>query len=435
MVRSFSNRIFGGVCGGLSSTTRLNAWIWRVIFVLLTLGTLGAGAVAYLILWWSLPQDSPIRRRYGGVVRGLLALLLSVGVIVAWFLRGRIFPAEAYWPFALFVLALVVLVKQIAAGRSGNIASGLVAVLVTGIFMLGTVQVLPAGPYDLALRSWPVVLVFLGLAIALRYRLPFGSWIALLASVVLVAGLATLAFNSRVDTKIDDNQIAVNETISSDITTLQVNVTTLDTDLIIQVADRPGVITGEFRGTNNSDLVLSYQEDGAIATFTLQEKTVNEFPLLEDIGRSNLELQISPEVAVAVAVSAESGAMTFDMASLHLERLNFMVTEGDVLVTLPIYNPLSPSVRENPGVWTIIEGDLRVLMPETVGARFLLDRSVNPEPIAGQSYDDLIYRVELAGSDFALISRRYDALNNQVEYRINLHNGTLDIDTESSGSQ
>jgi hypothetical protein len=34
-----------------------------------------------------------------------------------------------------------------------------------------------------------------------------------------------------------------------------------------------------------------------------------------------------------------------------------MVTEGDVLVTLPIYNPLSPSVRENPGVWTIIEGD------------------------------------------------------------------------------
>jgi hypothetical protein len=73
-------------------------------------------------------------------------------------------------------------------------------------------------------------------------------------------------------------------------------------------------------------------------------------------------------------------------------------------------------------------------MPETVGARFLLDRSVNPEPIAGQSYDDLIYRVELAGCDFALISRRYDALNNQVEYRINLHNGMLDIET-TAGNQ
>jgi phage shock protein PspC (stress-responsive transcriptional regulator) len=429
MVRSFSNRILGGVCGGLANATPLNAWIWRIIFIALTLATLGAGAIVYLLLWWMLPLDSPIRRIYGGALRGLLAVLLSIGLIVGWFMRGRLFPADVYLPVAFLILGLVILVKQIAVGRHGNIAFGLAAVAVPTVFLLGALNILQGGLYDIALRSLPVVLVFLGLSILLRNRVPLSSAIALLVSGVLVIGVVTFAYSSRIDTLLDDNQITIDETVAPNITTLQVNVNTRDTDVRIEVSSTARTITGEFRGSNNSEVSVSYDDTSSpLATFTLHEDSANEFPLLENIGRSQLELQIPSDVAVAVAFEGDRGTMTFDLASVNLERLSLSVTEGDVVVTMPQYNPMSPSVRENPGTWSLFNGDLRVIVPDTVGTRFLLNRTSNAEPRPAQTYDDLIYRVELAGEDYVLVSRQYDALNVRVDYRINVYNGTLSIE-------
>ena len=433
MVRSFSNRILGGVCGGLASTTPLNAWIWRIVFIVLALVTLGAGAVAYVLLWWMLPLDSPIRRTYGGTLRGLFAVLLSISLIAGWFLRGQLFPADVYWPAAVLVLALVVLVKQIAAGRQGNIALALVVALIPTVFLLGALNILPTGIYNIATRSWPALLIFLGLAIALRYRVPFGSWMALALTAVMVFAVSNFAFNSRVDTLRDDKQVTIAETVSPEITLLQVNVETRDTDVLLQAADTPRTIGGEFRGSNNSDPVINYQEDATIATFTLTEQAASEFPVLEDIGRSELRLQIPTGVAVAIAFNGQRGTMTFDLAALNLERLNIdEVSEGDVVITLPSYNPLSPSVRENPGTWTIFNGNLRVIAPPTVGTRFILNRNTNNEPRGGQNFDEMNYRVELAGDNFVLVSRQYESLPVQVEYRINLPQGQLTIEQPGS---
>lgn len=54
--RSTSDRWIGGVCGGLSVFTGLDAWLWRLVFALmLILG--GTGLVLYLLLWILVPQD------------------------------------------------------------------------------------------------------------------------------------------------------------------------------------------------------------------------------------------------------------------------------------------------------------------------------------------------------------------------------------------
>ena len=435
MVRSFSNRIFGGVCGGLGNITPINAWIWRIIFILLTVLMPGVGALIYTLLWWVLPLDSPLHRTDGTTLPGLFAVLLSLGLIVSWFFRDSLLPAGAYWPIAILVLALVFFIRQLAAGRSGNIALGLVGLLIPLVFVLGAFDVLQGGAYDIALRAWPLVLIFFGLSVILRHRVPFGSGIALLISGLLVTGIVLYAYNSRTGVILTDQQIMVEETLSPVITTLQVNVTALDTDVHLSVAPDLRTITGQFIGSNNAALELDYSEEGTIATFTLTEDALNEFALLEDIGRGQLDLQLPSDVAVAIAFRGKRGTTTFDMASLRLERLNFDIEKGDVIVTLPQYQPLSPSVRENPGVWTIVEGDLRVLVPETVGVRFLLDRGRNQEPREGaDGYDGLVYRVELESGDYVLVSRQYSALNVQVEYRIDLFGGSLDVDpTAASG--
>jgi phage shock protein C len=56
LARSRTDRVFGGVCGGLGNSTDLPAWAWRVIFCL-TLLYFGAGLLIYVLLWIFLPQD------------------------------------------------------------------------------------------------------------------------------------------------------------------------------------------------------------------------------------------------------------------------------------------------------------------------------------------------------------------------------------------
>jgi phage shock protein C len=55
--RSSANRWFAGVCGGLARSTGLEAWGWRLIFVLATLFAGGLGLLAYALLWIFVPRD------------------------------------------------------------------------------------------------------------------------------------------------------------------------------------------------------------------------------------------------------------------------------------------------------------------------------------------------------------------------------------------
>jgi phage shock protein PspC (stress-responsive transcriptional regulator) len=55
LYRSCSNRIIGGVCGGLGEYFDIDPVLIRLIFVLLTFAA--AGVVIYLIAWIIIPED------------------------------------------------------------------------------------------------------------------------------------------------------------------------------------------------------------------------------------------------------------------------------------------------------------------------------------------------------------------------------------------
>jgi phage shock protein PspC (stress-responsive transcriptional regulator) len=53
---STTDRVIGGVCGGLGAHTGLPSWAWRVIFCL-SLLYFGLGLVFYLLLWIFIPAE------------------------------------------------------------------------------------------------------------------------------------------------------------------------------------------------------------------------------------------------------------------------------------------------------------------------------------------------------------------------------------------
>jgi phage shock protein PspC (stress-responsive transcriptional regulator) len=55
--RSRTDRVIGGVCGGLGAHTGLPSWAWRVIFCV-SLFYFGVGLLFYVLLWIFIPEGS-----------------------------------------------------------------------------------------------------------------------------------------------------------------------------------------------------------------------------------------------------------------------------------------------------------------------------------------------------------------------------------------
>ncbi|MEJ6952553.1 PspC domain-containing protein [Natronospora cellulosivora (SeqCode)] len=55
LYRSVTDRMLGGVCGGLANYFDIDSTIVRLVFVLLFLG-FGSGLLAYIIAWILIPE-------------------------------------------------------------------------------------------------------------------------------------------------------------------------------------------------------------------------------------------------------------------------------------------------------------------------------------------------------------------------------------------
>jgi phage shock protein PspC (stress-responsive transcriptional regulator) len=119
MQRSFTDRLLGGVCGGIGHALRLNSWLVRSLFVVLAVASLGAFVVFYLLLWWIAPQESVAAPRRGGLPI-FMVLLLAVLTIGLWIGREQGFlntddGTSLYLPILAIILSVVFFLRQVRA--------------------------------------------------------------------------------------------------------------------------------------------------------------------------------------------------------------------------------------------------------------------------------------------------------------------------------
>lgn len=61
LYRSRTNRILGGVCGGLSAYSDIDPNLIRILWVVLTLLSVGIGVIAYIVAWILIPEESEVQ--------------------------------------------------------------------------------------------------------------------------------------------------------------------------------------------------------------------------------------------------------------------------------------------------------------------------------------------------------------------------------------
>jgi phage shock protein PspC (stress-responsive transcriptional regulator) len=57
LARSETDRVIGGVCGGLGEHTPVPSWCWRLLFVLMLI-CFGTGFLIYILLWIFVPRKA-----------------------------------------------------------------------------------------------------------------------------------------------------------------------------------------------------------------------------------------------------------------------------------------------------------------------------------------------------------------------------------------
>lgn len=146
LIRSRSDRMLGGVCGGLAAYLRIDATIIRLLFVLMALGS-GAGVFIYLVLWFVLPAEGATGST------NLNASIRAGAEEMAE--RARTLGADLRSPDS-------------GANRRGLMVVGAGLILVGAIVFLNNLNI----PWLAWLKVdllWPLVLVAAGVLVIVRY--------------------------------------------------------------------------------------------------------------------------------------------------------------------------------------------------------------------------------------------------------------------------
>ncbi|MCC6616975.1 MAG: hypothetical protein IT320_26120 [Anaerolineae bacterium] len=314
--------------------------------------------------------------------------------------------------------------------RRTNPIWGLIILAVAAAIAARAFGWIPDNAFDMLVRAAPALLVLLALATLLRNRLPFGRLIALLVTLALVGVIAVTSFNTRSAQVREDNRQTIDQPLSADVTLLRLRVQTLATDVeLARALDPAPVVHGEFVGSLDNMVDVSYEigSDNSV-TLTLREVRQSAVPSLETVGRGTMRLDLPPNVPLDVEYVGEDGDVVLNLGGTSLERLNVSVAEGDVVVTLPEYQPRFSDPDETLGALTTLDGALTLRVPETVAAHLELNRGgsgIQPQ------YDPNVYNY-LVGD--VLEARTIETSAIVVRYTLTAPRGLIRLDVPEAVS-
>jgi hypothetical protein len=246
------------------------------------------------------------------------------------------------------------------------------AAVVWGMYLAGS---LPVTLVDLLERSWPVLLVLVGLMLLLGRRVRFGNVIAIVVCAALVGGVLTTAYSQQAGKYRTENRKPFNQPIDSGVTNVRIVTSTLITEVEITLdkSNKP-TISGEFVGSRESLVTSDYQVDGSTGTFTLVETQSNTIPSLESVGRGKLTLRLPVGVTIdQISITGRDGSLSFDAVDATIKNLS-VAMGGDLNVKLPGKGSLIGDLKTD-------RGSVVLQVPQTIAADIALQGggADNPE--------------------------------------------------------
>ncbi len=208
------------------------------------------------------------------------------------------------------------------------------------VTLLQTLGWLPASLWAALAQLWPVLLILVGLHLLVGRHWAFGPVVVVGAGVVLVAGSLTWAALRASQLPPGDAQSVTQSPEGAEWLSLTLNVPTAE--LHVSALGRPGgLLEAVVQNGPGETVRQTYAVSGGEGRLVL-EQSVD--PLLapflarrvaERGGVARWDVRLAPRLPLALAVNAEAGPLTLDLAGLQLTGLDLTSGLGQTVVSLP----------------------------------------------------------------------------------------------------
>jgi hypothetical protein len=267
--------------------------------------------------------------------------------------RRRLYRGGLFWPVILITIGVLFLLKNfnVLTGDVGSTLLQLWPVLLIligldsllqghglagpvfliglgAVFLLNNFGHLPWNAWELILRLWPVMIIAIGLDIILGRRSAWGSLLALILMLAIVAGALLLidvgnpGEGKAFQWNPDANITRINATLDPAVGSLRVN-TLVGGDSLAE-----GVLHTQ-RGEDADTQML------ANGTFTLKSKGVMFFSPVGKASRWKWDVNFTPSVPINLKVNMGVGEIELNLTRLRVNPLDVNLGVGKITVVLP----------------------------------------------------------------------------------------------------
>jgi len=152
LYRSSTQRILGGVCGGLGEYFNIDPTIVRVVFAVVTIATaLVIGVVLYLLLWLIVPAEASLGKSTRESLRENVDDMASSARQIGNEMQATFRGVSSEEPRRLEPAAL----------------AGLLLIILGALFLLGNLDLLGWIHWS---RLWPLIIIVIGILLLVRRR-------------------------------------------------------------------------------------------------------------------------------------------------------------------------------------------------------------------------------------------------------------------------
>ena len=267
--------------------------------------------------------------------------------------RRRLYRGGLFWPVVLITVGVIFLLKNFNV-LSGDVGGTLIQLwpllliligldsLLQGhglagpvfliglgvVFLLNNFGRLPWNSWELILRLWPVLIIAIGLDIMIGRRSAWGSLLALILMLAIVAGALLLI---GVGNPGEDHPFTWNAspTITHIDATLDPAVGSLRVGGLSGTSSLAEGVLHLQKGENTNPQMLS---DG---TFTIKSENVLFMAPLGKATRWKWDVNFAPKVPINLSINMGVGEMELDLTSLTVNQLNISLGVGKITILLP----------------------------------------------------------------------------------------------------
>ena len=219
-------------------------------------------------------------------------------------------------------------------GRRVSLVGPVILIGLGVVFLLNNMGVLAWSVWEVIFRLWPILLVALGLEIILSRLSAWGSLLALVLTVAILAGALSL-----LGPDIGTGQVVAGEEIRQalgEATQARVVIEPGVGSLHIKaLPESANLIEGVVSVGRGQRVRRDFAVVGKTATFTLQSEGITFGPFIGWDDQRGWELGLAPEVPLELEISLGVGLTDIDLTGLTVSELKVNMGLGRTTVILP----------------------------------------------------------------------------------------------------